>query len=100
MGGGWAALDNAPVESFFATLQLELIRDVVFPTRDQAGTAITPSTLSTQGLTPDLQRDCFNRARGNVGYRQGLDEGPGHALAAVVHQVYFQVAGLGANPVG
>lgn len=40
MGGGGAALDNAPKESFFATLKSELVRDTVYPTRDVARTAI------------------------------------------------------------
>ena len=40
MGGGGHAIDNAPTESFFATLKSELIRDRIYATRDQARTAI------------------------------------------------------------
>ena len=40
MGNRGAALDNAPAESFFATLKIELIRGHVYPTRDIAKTAV------------------------------------------------------------
>ena len=40
MGSGGAALDNAPTESFFATLKSELIDGTVYPTRDLARTAV------------------------------------------------------------
>ena len=40
MGSAGAALDNAPAESFFATLKSELIDGAVYPTRDLARTAV------------------------------------------------------------
>ena len=40
MGDRGTALDNAPAESFFATLKSELIRGHVYPTRDMARIAI------------------------------------------------------------
>lgn len=40
MGSQGAALDNAPTESFFATLKSELVDGTVYATRDQARTAI------------------------------------------------------------
>ena len=40
MGSSGAALDNAPTESFFATLKSELIEGQVYKTREQARTAI------------------------------------------------------------
>ena len=36
MGRTGSALDNAPIERFFATLKSELIRDRVYPTRNAA----------------------------------------------------------------
>lgn len=36
MGRTGSALDNAPIESFFATLKSELVRGRVYPTRNAA----------------------------------------------------------------